>query len=448
MPMIPVRALSALVAVSIAFPFDEATSQDPVTKPPTRTPSGIRLPGPRTVVGRQLEDGRIEVRWSGVPGAARYDILRSSPNIGNTVIKPGSTDTVYIDSDIRAGNYYYYVVQAIDSTGYPGLKAGANAVQAKISATTQTLRPTTTGEETAAGGGSTGWSVIKSVRLEPWYWHDRNDVEAMLSVDFSQGGVSFIIERAESYPQKGAWQTVSTSRVARPCCSFRSEVNVGGFTEGARLVYRVTAVDTANPARKSVPVTSNEYTVSYVQLPAPARFTATQQADGTVRLTWGRVAGADHYDLKATTQDNYRIAQLAPSDTTWVDHDIIAGNVYAYTLSARRGYVEGLRSNITIRSTLAAPTPLIVTTGATHLASVAVNESRTISLPSFYTFTTTRWMSLDDAVATVDASGRVTGRSPGTARVFATGVEPRGRIVVVPVRVSVTSGTAPASPPD
>ena len=59
-----------------------------------------------------------------------------------------------------------------------------------------------------------------------------------------------------------------------------------------------------------------------------------------------------------------------------------------------------------------------------------------------------RWMALDEALATVDDNGNVTGRSPGSARVLATAVYSDGRLVIVPFRVNDTAPVAPASPPE
>jgi hypothetical protein len=109
-------------------------AQDPVIKP---SPTSVsRLPAPRTVVGRQLPDGRIEVRWARIEGASGYAITRSVPNLGSGRISPDPMDTVYVDYDVRKGYTYYYVVQGIDEGGGVGLKAGSNAVLANVSADT------------------------------------------------------------------------------------------------------------------------------------------------------------------------------------------------------------------------------------------------------------------------------------------------------------------------
>ena len=54
-------------------------------------------------------------------------------------------------------------------------------------------------------------------------------------------------------------------------------------------------------------------------------------------------------------------------------------------------------------------------------------------------FANVKWVSLDDALATVDAGGTVSGRSPGSARLLMTGVDTRsGAVIIYPYRVDVT----------
>jgi fibronectin type 3 domain-containing protein len=439
-------ALTAAALPLLAWIADPLAAQDPVIKPTTTTLSGTRLPAPSTVTGRQLADGRIEVRWSRVAGAARYDIVRSVPNVGVTSIKPGPTDTVYVDAEVKAGYFYYYVVQPIDSTGYPGLKQGSPPVQATIStasAPAQTLMPTSTNDDpTAATGGSTGstWNVLKSVWVGPWPWRDSSQAVASLGFDYAQGGVYFVIERGTTYPTKGAWQTVQTTRTM-PCCGYRGLVDLDRFTEGTKIVYRVTAVDSANPTRKSIPMISNEYTVSFKRLPAPARLTATQQSDGTIRVSWAPVAGAARYFFKAYSGFS-RYATLESTDTTFLDRDILSGDRYTYTVSAQSAtWVEGLSATTTVTATASAATPLLVSTQPTDEVSVAVGG--TYSLRP--TLAQTRWFALDEALATVDAAGTITGRSAGSARLIVMGLDEHGVVKVLPYRVLVTATGSPTS---
>lgn len=118
-----------LAVVSLAT---TSAAQDPVIKPRTDV-TVDRLPVPTSVVARQLPDGRIELRWNAVEGAARYEVWRSVPPGGQTVVmRSNPADTTYIDSDVTVGNTYYYMVAAVSSNGAIGLKAGSQPVKATI----------------------------------------------------------------------------------------------------------------------------------------------------------------------------------------------------------------------------------------------------------------------------------------------------------------------------
>lgn len=158
----------AILALASARPW----AQEPVDKPTSGSSAQIRLPAPTSVSARQLPDGRIEVRWAAVTGAMKYDLWRSVPPDPQTVIsRSNAADTTYIDSDVKVGSYYYYVVAAVSSTGTSGLRAGVVPVMATASATTSTLRPsdpptgvndTSTGTGTSSGSGSLAQKCVQT----------------------------------------------------------------------------------------------------------------------------------------------------------------------------------------------------------------------------------------------------------------------------------------------
>jgi hypothetical protein len=120
-------------------------AQDPVIKPTPTITTTYRLAAPATVAARQLADGRIEVSWSRVAGAVAYRVTRSVPNLQpEQAITPDPRDTAYVDSDVKAGYSYYYVLAALNDAGGIGLKRGAAPVSAKISAGQTTTTTTTT----------------------------------------------------------------------------------------------------------------------------------------------------------------------------------------------------------------------------------------------------------------------------------------------------------------
>ena len=117
MPIESVRLGALVVALFALSLVVTSAAQDPVVKPGTTTTLD-RLPVPASVTARQLADGRIELRWNAVEGAARYEVWRSVPPGPQTVVmRPNPSDTTYIDSDIKVGSTYYYVVAAVTANG-------------------------------------------------------------------------------------------------------------------------------------------------------------------------------------------------------------------------------------------------------------------------------------------------------------------------------------------
>lgn len=140
MPIESARLGALVVALFTVSPVVTSAAQDPVIKPGT-TATLDRLPVPTSVTARQLADGRIELRWNAVEGAARYEVWRSVPPGAQTVVtRPNPSDTTYIDSDVKVGSTYYYMVAAVSANGAIGLKAGSQPVKATIGVTSS-LRP-------------------------------------------------------------------------------------------------------------------------------------------------------------------------------------------------------------------------------------------------------------------------------------------------------------------
>jgi hypothetical protein len=175
--------LAVLVGL-LALASATGWAQEPVNKPTPVPNAQIRLPAPASVSARQLADGRIEVNWAPVSGATKYDLWRSVPPDPQTVISmPDAPGTTYVDSDVKVGSYYYYVIAAVSSTGTSGLRAGSVPVKAIASATTSTLRtsdPTTGTTDTSTGTGISSGSLAQKCVQTGAYFTCVSDV-----VDYS-----------------------------------------------------------------------------------------------------------------------------------------------------------------------------------------------------------------------------------------------------------------------
>jgi hypothetical protein len=230
--------LAATALIGLVSP---AQGQE-IVKP--REPTGTeRLPAPARITAAQQPDGHIRVVWSAVEGAAKYNLARSVPPASAAAVALSNpTDTQFVDSDVKPGSTYYYIVSATGESGVQGLKLGA----APVTAGTPVVTPTT--------------PVMIS---PPVAVQARSFPYDAATIDVDRGrnpppGLRYLFERAtRSGDTQSAWEAFPSRDT--PCCRL-----VWGFQDrfpnGTRLIFRVTAYDSASPPNKSVPVLSNEIT--------------------------------------------------------------------------------------------------------------------------------------------------------------------------------------------
>ena len=341
-PRVSARATRVALTLAVAATIvSTAEAQDPVIKPTITTTAPVRAPLPRNVAAVQLPDGRIQVRWSPVPGADTYQITRSVPGVGGGVVtQPNPEDTVYHDTDVVAGRTYYYVIAGLNGAGV-GLKAGAPPVTATRSAgTTSGTSGTAPAAATSLTASATGGGGV------------------FLNIPLVRTGTVLEFERVTSSEPGATW-------TARP--ELRHPVTItgglnkfdptAGIGAGAQLQWRVFVVDQATGAR-STPTLSNIFTV-------PSATTTTS----TTTTTTGA----------ATSSGQVLVGISAPA---------------------------------TVR------------VGSTHSLATAGSGLR--------------WTSLDESIASVDATGTATARTAGTAQLVGIGRGTDGAVRVTVVRLTVT----------
>jgi hypothetical protein len=119
------REALLIAGVGVCAAAPPAAQVDKPTSEPT-----ARLPAPAKIVATQLPNG-IQVSWSAVDGAVKYSVTRSVPPApSQAVVLPNPADTQYVDTDVRPGSTYYYLIGAINEAGTVGLKAGSAPVKA------------------------------------------------------------------------------------------------------------------------------------------------------------------------------------------------------------------------------------------------------------------------------------------------------------------------------
>jgi hypothetical protein len=245
-----VRAYATmLLAATLVGAFAAETSAQ-VIKPRNPPPSSGRLPAPAKVSASQQPDGKIRVVWSSVDNATKYVLIRSVPPVpAAAVALPNPSDTLYVDSDVKPGSYYYYVVNADNEERVGGMKASAPPVRAAgevagLRAPSDTVATPDSSQSPEALPPPT--NVVAS----PYPY-----LQAMLNWQSSTPGVLFLVERRTKRNSKeNTWERLRgpTEDMWR-CCGARD----GYPPIGKYFEYRVTAVQAEPPNLRSLPALSN-----------------------------------------------------------------------------------------------------------------------------------------------------------------------------------------------
>jgi hypothetical protein len=334
----PLRAASAaMLLLAIVGIAASAAAQDPVVKPSSDPLLTARLPAPAPTA-RQGQDGRITVTWAPVSGAASYRLWRSVPPGGQTAIAlPNPQEPGYVDSDVKAGSTYYYLVSAVNEAGVEGLRAGTAPVAATMS----------------VGAGVLSARIIQ-----------QDPPRVALSFSPVSGAAGYQLRRVVFLPLPTDPNSPDFSRpldqLSRdlPASPTAAEDALPSSTSRRWVRYSLTALGIGT-----------ELSSTMLPIPPSASSTGGTTTGGTTTTT-------------STT--------ISPVGST----------------------------------TLMVATPATVATGATASLTATVGG-------------TARWLSLNDSIATVDASGTVTGRAAGQTQIVALSSTTDGslRVVAIPLAV-------------
>ena len=335
------RLRAAVLVAFVVSAVQAATALPQDVVKPTVDPI-VRLPAPTPIAARQRPDGRIEVTWTAVVGAERYELWRSVPPAGQVIVPlPDPTATIYVDADVKAGSTYYYVVAGINGAGI-GLKASSAPVT--VTATATTTIPTS----------STAPSQTVQAKL----------------VGPTSVSVSFT-------PVTGA-------------TSYRVD----------RMTYLASTTDPTQMA--PTPVATAEAYAGLSQ-------SFTDNIGSSVSQRWMR----------------YQVTPFLGLGT-------------GSTVGSQYPYVVVPATTTSTAGTTSSTTASSGSTTFTEAASTAIKIGTTASLASIAGTSGARWVSVNESVATVDASGIVTGRASGSTHVLGMSGAPDGSLRIVAVPVTVT----------
>ena len=239
-----------------------------------------------------ISTGKPYIKWTAVAGASQYEVYRSGSKDGTYTLLGTTTAANYTDSKANAGYTYYYKVKAISK-----VKSAANSsLSATVAATCHCARPVVKPDYLI----STGKPYIKWTAVS--------------------GASKYYVYRSGS--SNGTYKYVGTTTAtnytdnkANAGYTYYYKVKaVSKVSSGANSYYSVVIGATCHCARPSVKITTS---------------------NGSPRLTWNAVAGANKYEVyRATSKNGSYTKMFTTSNLSYTNTSAKAGTTYYYKVKA------------------------------------------------------------------------------------------------------------------
>ena len=271
-----------------------AAAADPT---PTASPTVAALAAP-VLTAQAAEDG-VELSWTTVHGATRYELLVwDSVNDWRQIGGDSLTGTTYTHTDLVAGTSYFYTIRAANADGEAS--AWSDQVSTATATATPTHTPTATATPTYTPAATTIPTHTSAATVTPTPTHT---------------------------PAATATPTRTPTDTAIPT-----------HTAAATVTPTRTLTDTtgqpsdSSAASAAEPTPTPSPTVAVLSAPV---LTAQAAEDG-VELSWTTVHGATRYELFVwdSVNDWRQIGGDSLTGTTYTYTDLVAGTTYFYIIRA------------------------------------------------------------------------------------------------------------------
>ena len=278
--------------VTLHFTCEKHTYQNGVcTRCGAKDPN-YKLTAPSVKTDYLISTGKPYIKWAAVAGANKYEVYRSGSKDGTYTLLGTTTAANYTDSKANAGYTYYYKVKAISS-----VKNTANsALSAAVAVTCRCARPVVKPDYLI----STGKPYIKWTAVS--------------------GASKYYVYRSGSkdgtYTLLGTTTATNyTDNKANAGYTYYYKVKaVSKVSSGANSYYSVVIGATCHCARPSVKITTS---------------------NGSPRLTWNAVAGANKYEVyRATSKNGSYTKMFTTSNLSYTNTSAKAGTTYYYKVKA------------------------------------------------------------------------------------------------------------------
>ena len=376
-----------------------------------------------SVTGGNSSSGKPQLTWKAVPGAARYEVYRSTKQNSGFTLLGTTTATSYVNTGAAAGTTYYYKVRAVSSAGKYG--AYSNVVSGKVKAAAPAA-PSITGGYSATGKPQLTWKAVT-------------------------GAASYEVYR--STQQSTGFTKINTTTAT-------SYVNTGAAA-GTIYYYKVRAVNSDGLAGAYSNVVSGS--VKSTVPGTPSVTIGLSSASGKPQLTWSAVTGAAKYEVYRSTQKDSGFTKInTTTATSYVNTGAAAGTIYYYKVRAvNSDGLAGAYSNVvsgSVKSTVpgtpsvtiglssASGKPQLTWSAVTGAASYEVYRStqKDSGFTKINTTTATSYVNTGAAAGTTYYYKVRALNSAGTAGAYSNVVSGRAK-AAIPAAPSVTIGNSSSS---
>ena len=276
--------------VTLHFTCEKHTYQNGVcTRCGAKDPN-YKLTAPSVKTDYLISTGKPYIKWAAVAGASKYEVYRSGSKDGTYTLLGTTTNLNYTDSKANAGYIYYYKVKAVNANS---IKSNYSAT---VAATCHCARPVVKPDYLI----STGKPYIKWTAVS--------------------GASKYYVYRSGS--SNGTYKYVGTTTAtnytdnkANAGYTYYYKVKaVSKVSSGANSYYSVVIGATCHCARPSVKITTS---------------------NGSPRLTWNAVAGANQYEVyRATSKNGTYTKMFTTSNLSYTNTSAKAGTTYYYKVKA------------------------------------------------------------------------------------------------------------------
>ena len=276
--------------VTLHFTCEKHTYQNGVcTRCGAKDPN-YKLTAPSVKTDYLISTGKPYIKWAAVAGASKYEVYRSGSKDGTYTLLGTTANLNYTDSKANAGYIYYYKVKAVNANS---IKSDYSAT---VAATCHCARPVVKPDYLI----STGKPYIKWTAVS--------------------GASKYYVYRSGS--SNGTYKYVGTTTAtnytdnkANAGYTYYYKVKaVSKVSSGANSYYSVVIGATCHCARPSVKITTS---------------------NGSPRLTWNAVAGANEYYIYRSTEANGTFEYLySTKNLFYTNKSAVAGTTYYYKVKA------------------------------------------------------------------------------------------------------------------